>query len=29
MIVSARHGLGITLSEQARRWTVDSAEAGR
>ncbi len=29
MIVSNRPGLGITLSEQARAWTVDSSEHGK
>ncbi len=29
MIVSSRPGLGITLSEQARAWTVDSSEHGK
>lgn len=27
MHLSARPGLGVTLSDQARAWTVDSAEA--
>jgi L-alanine-DL-glutamate epimerase-like enolase superfamily enzyme len=29
MIVSSRPGLGITLSERARAWTVDSSEHGK
>lgn len=29
MLVPARPGLGITMSEQARRWTVASAEFGK
>ncbi|WP_110643116.1 mandelate racemase/muconate lactonizing enzyme family protein [Salinicola sp. CPA57] len=29
MVVPDRPGLGITLTEQARKWTVDSAEFGK
>lgn len=29
MVVSGRPGLGITLSEAARGWTIDSTEVGR
>jgi L-alanine-DL-glutamate epimerase-like enolase superfamily enzyme len=29
MIVSSRHGLGVTLSDHARAWTVDSSETGK
>lgn len=29
MLVPDRPGLGITMSEQARQWTVASAEFGR
>jgi L-alanine-DL-glutamate epimerase-like enolase superfamily enzyme len=29
MVVSGRPGLGITLSEQAKAWTVETAEAGK
>ncbi|SFN06351.1 L-alanine-DL-glutamate epimerase [Izhakiella capsodis] len=29
MIISARHGLGITISEQARRWTVLQQSFGK
>jgi L-alanine-DL-glutamate epimerase-like enolase superfamily enzyme len=29
MWLPTRPGLGVSLSEQARRWTVASAEAGR
>lgn len=29
MIISDRHGLGITLSEQARRWTVQEHSVGK
>lgn len=29
MLIPDRPGLGITISDQARAWTVDSAEFGR